>query len=283
MLDHLHEHIASDRQARYRAGEDSRFVSLWDMLQLQTETFLPALTLLASAVGDLIATRNIMAIRPDARSTMPMLTRAHILKSVEIIVSTAERHDLRITLSSANRCKQVCERILSVPGPMDVSAINALIGALEGLVQVVIDEAESRRFYALGPRVNVQQQSVEDLFGAEVMDAFPSATFDLEEAGRCLTFELWTAAVMHLMRGLEPALEALALHAGVAAGSNWNQTLDQIEKALRQLSKREHGAAAEEWAAEAGVQLRFIKNAWRNSAMHGGVIYDERRARGIFE
>ncbi|KAA8605356.1 hypothetical protein AL037_21410, partial [Salipiger aestuarii] len=224
-----------------------------------------------------------MAIRPDARSTMPMLTRAHILKSVEIIVSTAERHDLRITLSSANRCKQVCERILSVPGPMDVSAINALIGALEGLVQVVIDEAESRRFYALGPRVNVQQQSVEDLFGAEVMDAFPSATFDLEEAGRCLTFELWTAAVMHLMRGLEPALEALALHAGVAAGSNWNQTLDQIEKALRQLSKREHGAAAEEWAAEAGVQLRFIKNAWRNSAMHGGVIYDERRARGIFE
>lgn len=85
------------------------------------------------------------------------------------------------------------------------------------------------------------------------------------------------------MRALEPALDALAQHVGVEAGPNWNQTLDQIEKALRSVTRRDQGAEAESWAAEAGVQIRFLKNAWRNKAMHAGTIYDERRARTIFD
>jgi len=166
---------------------------------------------------------------------------------------------------------------------MSAQTLDTLIAGLEGLLRIVIDEAESRKFYTLKTKAESDHASADDLFGQAVVGAFPTAVFDIEEAGRCLAFELWTAAVMHLMRALEPALVALSRHVGVDAGPNWNQTLDQIEKQLRQVTRREDGAEAEEWASEAGAQLRFIKNAWRNRAMHSGTIYDERRARTIFE
>ena len=277
------DRISPDPLVSYREAIANRFVSLWDMLQLQTNTFLPALTLLASASADLKKTRDISSAGLSISATMSMEMRAQIVKAIEIIKTTAEVHELHTTLLNATRCYETCVDLLTVPGPIETKVMDRLVSSIEGLLHVVIDEAENRKFYALGPRADTQNTSAEAIFGSEVVDAFPSAAYDLEEAGRCMSFELWTAGVMHLMRALEPALDRLATHVGVAPSTNWNQTLDQIEKALRQVTRKTDGAEAEEWAAEAGTQLRFIKNAWRNSAMHGGVVYDERRARGIFE
>ncbi|WP_151720221.1 hypothetical protein [Gemmobacter serpentinus] len=51
----------------------------------------------------------------------------------------------------------------------------------------------------------------------------------------------------------------------------------------REVSRRTHGGEAEQWAAEAATHLRFIKNAWRNQAMHPRQTYDEDRAVAIFD
>jgi hypothetical protein len=59
--------------------------------------------------------------------------------------------------------------------------------------------------------------------------------------------------------------------------------LNQIEVKTREVGKRTHGPVAEQWAAEAATHLRFIKNAWRNHAMHPRQVYDEERAVAIFE
>ena len=48
----------------------------------------------------------------------------------------------------------------------------------------------------------------------EVNDKFPSAAFDIDEAGKCLAIGRSTAAVFHLMRALETAIRAV--HQGKA-------------------------------------------------------------------
>jgi len=121
------------------------------------------------------------------------------------------------------------------------------------------------------------------LFGEAVDDAFPSSADDIAEAGRCMAVERWTAAVMHLMRALEPPLDLLAAHAQVSPGANWNKSLNEIEAKLRGVGKREHGRDEERWAAETASHFRAFKNAWRNHAMHGRTFYDQERATEIFE
>lgn len=88
---------------------------------------------------------------------------------------------------------------------------------------------------------------------------------------------------MHLMRVMETGLLTLARHYGVDHQANWNQTLNQIEARSREVGKRSHGAETEQWAAEAATHLRFVKNAWRNHAMHPSEKYDEQRAVAIFD
>ena len=93
----------------------------------------------------------------------------------------------------------------------------------------------------------------------------------------------WTAAVMHLMRGLEPALRALqdAVQVEVLK-EQWGQILDQIESKIKRIKKRTHGAKDEQWYSEAAAQFRFLKDAWRNYANHLHERYDEERAEDIF-
>ncbi len=62
-----------------------------------------------------------------------------------------------------------------------------------------------------------------------------------------------------------------------------NKTLNEIEAKTREVGRRSQGAEAEQWAAEAATHLRFVKNAWRNQAMHPRHTYDEERAVTIFE
>ena len=114
-------------------------------------------------------------------------------------------------------------------------------------------------------------------------DAFPSVAYDIAEAAKCRAFGRWTAMVMHLMRVLEAGLEALARHVGVEPTNNWNSTLGAIEVRLREVRGNIVGREEEQWAAESGVHLRFIKNAWRNHAMHPHERYDEERAVQIFD
>jgi len=48
------------------------------------------------------------------------------------------------------------------------------------------------------------------LFGDDVAKKFPSASVDIEEAGKCLALDRGTATVFHLMRAMEVGLRALA-------------------------------------------------------------------------
>jgi hypothetical protein len=59
-----------------------------------------------------------------------------------------------------------------------------------------------------------------------------SASFDIEEAGKCLAFDRGTATVMHLMRVLEVGLKALAKVLQIAYAPSWDSYIKKINTIL---------------------------------------------------
>ncbi len=111
-----------------------------------------------------------------------------------------------------------------------------------------------------------------DLFGENVSAAFPSASYDIEEAGKCFALCRYTACVFHLMRVLEIGLDALKKITGLTAFSpTWKVALDQIAKSVT--NKPEKDKTAEErsrdrFILDAVHYLQTVKDATRNPVVH---------------
>jgi hypothetical protein len=72
-----------------------------------------------------------------------------------------------------------------------------------------------------------------------VVEKFPAAADDLEEAGRCLALQLPTAAVFHLMRVNELGLYTVATAVNAKyTNPNGNDVLKAIDDALKALLSR---------------------------------------------
>lgn len=259
-----------------------RIVSLWDMLQLESQSFLAGLAYLSGNVGELKFMHQVVTTVGPLAPTDSLEQRAWTLKSIQNLQAACEQHDMAFAAKTAESTFKTCSEILAQPDRMSPRNIQRRITAIEGLINAVINEAESRKFYMLAGDVKEDHDDADTLFGADVVDAFPNAAFDIGEAGKCISFGLWTASVMHIMRVFEIGLTALATHLSIPPSENWNKTLNDIEAGLRKISKKTDGPDAEQWAAEAGTHLRFVKNAWRNQAMHHVSKYDEQEAKAIF-
>jgi hypothetical protein len=209
-----------------------------------------------------------------------------IVEAAGVLRASADQMDMAVCAAAARDLGDVLER-LPLPQPKGLvlgeRQLDDLIGGLEYLLRTFRDEIEARSLFVMSGAKAALYDQHEPLFGAAVDDAFPSSSFDISEAGKCLACGRWTAAVMHLMRALEAPLGALAAHVGGSGGANWNKQLNEIESRLRLISKSKDGSDEEQWAAEAASHFRAIKNGWRNRAMHGQETYDEDRATQIYE
>jgi hypothetical protein len=159
--------------------------------------------------------------------------------------------------------------------------LSELIAALEYVLKTFSDEINARPVFVMQPEAAALFDQTDPPFGMEVFDAFPSVEVDVAEAALCRAHGRPTACVMHLMRALEVPLQLLATSCGVEANANWNSLLNQIESQIRQ-RREQRDPIAEQWMAEAATQFRFIKNAWRNHAMHARAAYGESQAREIY-
>lgn len=155
-----------------------------------------------------------------------------------------------------------------------------LASLLEKVSECAPVELETKTLIFLrGGEVDLYNPS-EPLFGAQVNAAFPSAAGEIEEAGKCMALGRWTAAVMHLMRALEPAIQAFQSAMQVNAPQvNWQNIIDQIEAAIKANGPKHPD---HQWNSEASTQFLRLKDAWRNYAMHGKERYDEERALDIY-
>lgn len=266
-----------------RVLKSKRIVSWWDMLQIDTRNFLSSLTLISSALGEYQILLTLTSQSQNLLPSQPVETRAIVLKALQTLQDECALHGLKTSETIAQSAFRACADALAGEYWFHPNNLRSVTTALESLIKVIVTEAEGRQFYVLDGTVSEQHDDADALFGAEVVDAFPHAAFDIAEAGKCLSFGLSTACVMHTMRVIECGLDALATHVGVPKSDNWNKTLNAVEAALRTVNKTADGADAAQLAAEAGTHLRFIKNAWRNQAMHSTSKYDKREAKAIFE
>lgn len=125
------------------------------------------------------------------------------------------------------------------------------------------------------------------LFGVQVHEAFPSARDDIREAGNCLSVEVNTAAVFHLMRVAEIGLRSLAHDRGLKCKKGplelqeWSTLIQSLEKAEHQIQSFPRTSAREtqfEFYHGALMEFRALKNVWRHRVAHARESYDRDQA-----
>jgi HEPN domain-containing protein len=126
----------------------------------------------------------------------------------------------------------------------------------------------------------------ERLFGDDVEVRFPSTSFDIDEAGKCVIAGRWTAAVFHMMRVMELGVQELAtvLSVPVPSDKHWGALHTAISK---QIMAMPNGTQAEQQKKSSfndeATYLGNVKNSWRNPTMHPGEKYTQEETMHIFE
>jgi len=120
----------------------------------------------------------------------------------------------------------------------------------------------------------------DELFGMNVNAKFPSIQYDMVEAGNCFAMGRSTACVFHLMRIMEVGVQEFGKKLGVAlaAEKNWQNILDELNKAIKALP---HKAPSTVEMSQASANLYAVKLAWRNEVMHPNDKYTLEEAKNL--
>ena len=199
----------------------------------------------------------------------------NVRESLVSIVSQVREACVSLGLSTAAEKAR-----LVIEASKDLSTSRQVGEELDRLAEVTRLEMQAHLFMYIEPS-RTFYYSDPQLFGEEVSTNFPSAAFDIEEAGKCLAINRGTACVFHLMRVLEAGIYALAANLGIEhVQQNWQNAIEQIEKAIRGLEKDDD--RKQRWS-EAAAHFMHVKEAWRNRAAHIGQVYTDEKAQQIFD
>ena len=132
------------------------------------------------------------------------------------------------------------------------------------------------------------------LFGDAVFDAFPSARFDIREAGNCLACDNNTAVVFHLMRVAEHGLRSIAKKVGIKLTdkgkpqpiefATWDKVITAINNkitAARTLPQGPKKTKSLQFYANAAENCTYIRDIWRNEISHTRKSYDDFEAKAV--
>ncbi|MFH1278809.1 MAG: hypothetical protein ABIK65_10570 [Candidatus Eisenbacteria bacterium] len=175
---------------------------------------------------------------------------------------------------------------------LDDGLIDGIPGALAGLRRTVCSECQDHLFIKI---TNGRERFYDDAakeIRTEILETFPDTGEEIRAAGRCYALEEPAACVFHLMRAVEPGLEALAKHVldpreyAEIKDSVWGTVIKKVEKEIQgrigAAKKNEERRALAPYAALAS-QFRYFKDAWRNLASHKIVQFSDRKAKTVFD
>lgn len=154
------------------------------------------------------------------------------------------------------------------------------------LEENIVVETNAFLFFAVPPNRLSWYQDPQRAFGQSTVDTFSAdISLDVRDACQCYALGQWTACVFHSMRILEHGLRVLAEEVGLTMEAieleNWKTIIDRIEKAIREMEaepKTPKKSERVQFYAEAAIQFRYFKDAWRNHVSHSRVSYDEQKA-----
>jgi len=219
---------------------------------------------------------NMGQMRVGIQDGKELLRRDSVCDDLRQIISDCDVMSLTGSSSGARRLLQMLEE--------QPSSSTDLLNAPHYHVQALSDEFDEGLFIHITPEARGYLQSAP--FGAEVANAFPSASFDISEAGGCLAFDRGTACVFHLMRVMEVALRLLgdSLKLPISTNRTWDSILRKCdqETSKRFADKSAEWMGNEVFLSGAAAHLRNVKDAWRNPTMHVEAKYTEDEARNVF-
>lgn len=203
-------------------------------------------------------------------------------KAFEIGVSTLgelNRELPKLGLPAALKQMKRIEDALIGSDPRPLQEIRPM---LADLLQRACDELDGRFFLRVDEEAVPLYWQKDPLFGPEVEKAFPQMSEDISEAGKCLALGRPTAAIFHLMRLMEIAVQRFGDKLGIALATekNWQNILDEINKAIKALDQK---ASQTKAFAGASAHLYNVKVKWRNEVMHPKQTYTLQEARDVFD
>jgi hypothetical protein len=264
---------------------DPRIIDLWDIVNIFS---LPELLYEIGMVGSVETVAiSLQSVGKGGADGSPF---------IKTTLSALYSLSTRFEENGLNDCSELClEAIGHISRPnFDISSCVAYLYTFR---QSLLKRLRTRKFLQVkSDRAALIDQC--ELFGSAVNTAFPSSARDIEEAGNCLAAECCTAAVFHLMRGVEFAVRAVARDRDVffkdkpLDEKEWGQILGNLETKLKDMGQ----AGRAQWAepsvrdqqirfyAEVVQELRSFNDAWRRHVSHADVaaFYDRDTAIGVF-
>ena len=260
-----------------------QLVSLADMLKLP-------IAKLIGAVSQIIdfgrTTHDGIFNHPNEMMSFPANAYGDLQRNIQTFCDACEQMDLKVSLRAG---RELQTRVNEMTRPDGTGVIAHLdLGLLSNHASAtcacLYHEADTK--IAIGIPVDKEKyfDPNEPLFGKAVLEIFPVATDDIQDAGRCLAFGQGTATVMHLMRVAEVGLKTLATALDIPYAASWEQYLKQIHKQIDapHVTKSRKWKKNEKFFRDVSGDLMTIKQAWRNPTMHVDRKYYPDEAEVIF-
>ena len=264
-----------------RRPQPGELWSLWDMQKFDTSAFFQVTGALYSI--PIIVDR--MATPPpddDVEKTSPMSaalktkTRGYLSD----LIAYAEDLGAQVTTIAIRELRVSCK-------PSSTITYLQMAERLKEIESTLRRELKLIHLYVVASKGAELLDPEEALFGEDVESSYPSAAFEIEEAGKCLGLGRDTAAVFHLMRVMEIGLRTVAKCLAIPdpikeAERNWGVVLRKIKDELDERGKPKSPRAWKTLEDKAlfgdlYASLDAVKVAWRNSTMHveGKYTFDE--------
>jgi len=254
--------------------DSRRLRSLWEIMQ----PFNPSqFVMLANNMGLLMAStqaaKSTNSIRPEE-------------KCKKDIAALKEWRKKFVELNLQMCALQIDRMTDSLSGPLTDATFGELCDQLS---KRMVDECHIKHFLSLSDDEKNLYSPTEPLFGKQVDKAFPSASFEIDEAGKCRALGRNTASVFHLMRLMEICIKAAAACLGVpppTTGSdrNWGVILKKIKDAVDAKNSAKSWVNPTDKALFADIYASAdaVRVAWRNATMHVENKYTAEEAEHIF-
>src|SRR5258708_7512857 len=200
----------------------SRLMSLYDMMRFSPAVFLVVghVSGSADAIVDQLAILERVGRKnsPGVKSLSMRTFSAGAEDGMSALHLECEALGLDAAAVSAARVRD------AIHDGKPIAGISVLLNELTGLLR---DQLVTRHCWMIETE-NVRLLLDAGFWGVDVLDKFPSAILDMEEAGKCLAFDRNTACVFHCMRVMEVGLKTLASALGIPYAPSWESYLTQI-------------------------------------------------------
>ena len=238
--------------------------SLRDMLKFNAKAFYNAVTYINSGMTIIKERKDHKAspITKNDRSNVQAVL-GHLEKTLDVLGAQVTKigveelqRNVRVRGKKAITNEKLGQRL---------TELDARLSDELSLVHLFVVETTNHKYF----------EPKDPLFGKEFGIKFPTAVFEVDEAGKCLALGRPTASVFHLMRVMEIGVRAVARCLKIPdpikpAERNWGEILRKIKEAIELRTKTSAWASPKhkEFFETAYVSLDAVRAAWRNTTMH---------------